>query len=240
MKKILFYTLMLCLSSFALTSCNDDNNELTDAKVTYYPTLEIQGAKFVEVPIGTTYTELGCKGVLRGEDCTSGIVTSGTVDVNTPGLYNINYTYTNEQGYKTSTQRTVAVCDPSITTDISGTYKTTADTYVNLVGIKNNYPIANNTIKITKKASGIFYISDFMGGLWNQTFGNGTACDMSGYIQLLADNSIVMLSSYCSAFDNGADEITNGKYDPTTGKISYEMSYENSYYNHEFFITLQK
>ena len=33
MKKILFYTLMLCLSSFALTSCNDDNDELTDAKV---------------------------------------------------------------------------------------------------------------------------------------------------------------------------------------------------------------
>ena len=217
MKKILFYTLMLCLSSFALTSCNDDNDELTDAKVTYYPTLEIQGAKFVEVPIGTTYTELGCKGTLRGKDCTASIVTSGSVDTNKPGLYSIVYSYTNTEGYITR-----------------------ADTYVNLVGKKNNYPIANNTIKITKKASGIFYISDFMGGLWNQTFGNGTACDMSGYIQLLADNSIVMLSSYCSAFDNGADEITNGKYDPATGKISYEMSYENSYYNHEFFITLQK
>lgn len=58
-----------------------------------------------------------------------------------------------------------------------------------------------------------------MGGLWNQTFGNGTSCDMGGYLQLLADNSIVMLSSYCSAFDNGANEITNGKYDPATGKI---------------------
>lgn len=89
MKKILFYTLMLCLSSFALTSCNDDNDELTDAKVTYYPTLEIQGDEFTLVPIGTAYTELGCKGVVRGEDCTSGIVTSGTVDINTPGLYYI-------------------------------------------------------------------------------------------------------------------------------------------------------
>ena len=85
MKKILFYTLMLCLSSFALTSCNDDNDELTDAKVTYYPILEIQGKKFVEVPIGTTYTELGCKGTLRGEDCTSSIVTTGSVDTNKPG-----------------------------------------------------------------------------------------------------------------------------------------------------------
>lgn len=240
MKKILFYTLMLCLSSFALTSCNDDNDELTDAKVTYYPILEIQGKKFVEVPIGTTYTELGCKGTLRGEDCTSSIVTTGSVDTNKPGLYSIVYSYTNPEGYVTSDTRTVAVCDPTITTDISGTYKTTADSYVNLIGVRNNFPIANNTIKITQKASGIFYISDFMGGLWNQTFGYGTSCDMGGYLQLLADNSIVMLSSYCSAFDNGANEITNGKYDPATGKISYEMSYENSNYNHEFFITLQK
>lgn len=239
MKKILFYTLMLCLSSFALTSCNDDNDELTDAKVTYYPILEIQGKKFVEVPIGATYTELGCKGTLRGEDCTSSIVTTGSVDTNKPGLYSIVYSYTNSEGYVTSDTRTVAVCDPTITTDISGTYKTAADSYVNIIG-KNNVPIAKNTITITRKASGIFYISDFMGGLWNQTFGNGTSCDMGGYIQLLADNSIVMLSSYCPAFDNGANEITNGKYDPATGKISYEMSYENSYYNHEFFITLQK
>lgn len=139
-----------------MTSCNDDNDELTDAKVTYYPTLEIQGAKFVEVPIGTTYTELGCKGTLRGKDCTASIVTSGSVDTNKPGLYSIVYSYTNTEGYITRDTRTVAVCDPSITTDISGTYKTTADTYVNLVGKKNNYPIANNTIKITKKASGIF------------------------------------------------------------------------------------
>lgn len=112
-----------------MTSCNDDNDELTDAKVTYYPILEIQGKKLVEVPIGTPYTELGCKGVLRGEDCTSGIVTSGTVDVNTPGLYYIYYTYTNEQGYKTSAKRTVAVCDPTITTNIAGDYTVQSGTY---------------------------------------------------------------------------------------------------------------
>ena len=157
MKKILFYTLMLCLSSFALTSCNDDNDELTDAKVTYYPTLEIQGAKFVEVPIGTTYTELGCKGVLRGEDCTSGIVTSGTVDVNTPGLYNINYTYTNEQGYKTSTQRTVAVCDPTITTDIAGDYTVQEGTYRSYNN--KNADFKGFSVKITRLAPGLFYIT---------------------------------------------------------------------------------
>lgn len=110
----------------------------------------------MEVPIGTTYTELGCKGTLRGEDCTSSIVTTGSVDTNKPGLYSIVYSYTNSEGYITRDTRTVAVCDPSVTTDISGTYKTTADTYVYLVG-KGNRPIANNTIKITKKLQVFLY-----------------------------------------------------------------------------------
>ena len=46
---------MLCLSSFALTSCNDDNDELTDAKVTYYPTLEIQGDEFTLNPLKSAF-----------------------------------------------------------------------------------------------------------------------------------------------------------------------------------------
>ena len=49
MKKILFYTLMFCLASVGFTSCSDDD-ELTDSKVTYYATLEIQGDEFTLVP----------------------------------------------------------------------------------------------------------------------------------------------------------------------------------------------
>ena len=44
MKKILFYTLLFCLASVGFTSCNDDE-ELTDSKITYYPEMEIQGDK---------------------------------------------------------------------------------------------------------------------------------------------------------------------------------------------------
>lgn len=225
MKKILFYTLMLCLSSFALTSCNDDNDELTDAKVTYYPTLEIQGAKFVEVPIGTTYTELGCKGVLRGEDCTSGIVTSGTVDVNTPGLYNINYTYTNEQGYKKSTQRTVAVCDPTITTDIAGDYTVQEGTYRSYNN--KNADFKGFSVKITRLAPGLFYINDLMAGYYGQGVGYGAQAELTGYLQLMSDNSIKLISSYVSAWGDSANSFENAKYDAATGTISYDMTYNN-------------
>lgn len=223
MKKILFYTLMLCLSSFALTSCNDDNDELTDAKVTYYPTLEIQGDKFTLVPIGTTYTELGCKGVLVGEDCTSDIVTTGSVDANTPGLYYIYYTYTNAQGYKTSVKRTVAVCDPSITTDIAGTYTVQNGSYRDYSGKVSEFK--GYKVRVTKAAPGLFYVSDLMGGYYDQGAGYGENYAMTGYVQLLSDNTIKVLSSHIAGWGDSLDSFENGKYDSETGTITYDAAY---------------
>ena len=86
MKKILFLALMLSMTAVGLTSCSDDE-EFTDSRITYYPVLEIQGDDFVQVPIGTTYTEQGCKATLNGEDYSSKVVTSGTVDASKAGLY---------------------------------------------------------------------------------------------------------------------------------------------------------
>lgn len=223
MKKILFYTLMLCLSSFALTSCNDDNDELTDAKVTYYPTLEIQGDKFTLVPIGTAYTELGCKGTLLGEDCTSDIVTTGSVDANTPGLYYINYPYTNAQGYKTPVKRTVAVCDPSITTDIAGTYTVQNGSYRDYSG--NASEFKGYKVSVTKAAPGLFYVSDLMGGYYDQGAGYGENYAMTGYVQLLSDNTIKVLSSHIAGWGDSLDSFENGKYDSETGTITYDAAY---------------
>lgn len=223
MKKILFYTLLLCLSSFALTSCNDDNDELTDAKVTYYPTMEIQGDEFTLVPIGTNYVEQGCKAVQKGEDVSSQVVTSGTVDTNTAGLYYITYTFTNAQGYQTSAQRTVAVCDPAITTDIAGTYSVQDGSYRDYSGKISDYKGYN--VSITKAAPGLFYVSDLMGGYYDQGMGYGANYAMTGYVQLLNDNTIKVLSSYVAGWGDSLDSFENGKYDSATGIISFDAAY---------------
>lgn len=76
------------------------------------------------MPIGTSYTEQGYKATLNGEDYTSNVKTTGTVDSNQAGLYYITYSATNSDGFTVTATRTVAVCDPAITTDISGTYTT--------------------------------------------------------------------------------------------------------------------
>ena len=223
MKKILFYTLMFCLSSFALTSCNDDNDELTDSKVTYYPTLEIQGDEFTLVPIGTDYVEQGCKAIQKGEDVSSQVVTSGTVDTNTAGLYYIAYTFTNAQGYQTATQRTVAVCDPAIAADLTGTYSVQQGSYRDYSGTIADYKGYN--VSVIKVAPGLFYVSDLMGGFYDQGKGYGSNYAMTGYIQLLSDNTIKVLSSSIAGWGDSLDSLENGKYDPETGTISFDAAY---------------
>ncbi|MGM9708592.1 MAG: BT_2262 family domain-containing protein [Prevotella sp.] len=223
MKKIYLYSLMLCLSMVALTSCNDDNDQMTDSRLTYYPVLEIQGDEFVQVPIGTTYTEQGCKATLNGEDFTSNVKTIGSVDVNQAGLYYITYAATNSDGFTVSATRTVAVCDPTITTDISGIYTTQDGSYRDYGGKITNY--AGYTVRISKAAPGIFYISDFLGGWYEQRAGYGSAYAMTGYFQLLADNSLVQLSSYVAGWGDSADYCEGATYDPETGTISYVIGY---------------
>ena len=225
MKKILFYTLMLCLTSFGFASCGDDD-ELTDSKITYYPTLEIQGDEFTIVPIGTAYTELGCKGILQGEDCTSGIVTSADgdeVDVNRAGLYYIDYSYKNKDGYTQKVTRTVAVCDPTITENFEGNYKVQAGSNRDYDGAVTDFK--GFSVKIEQAAPGIFYVSDLIGGYYDQNAGYGSQYAMTGYIQLFADNSLKLLSSSVAGWGDSADSFENGQYNPETGEISYDLAY---------------
>ena len=52
MKKIYLFGLLLAGVLLGLTSCNDDNDELTDSRLTYYADLQLQGDEFMLVPIG--------------------------------------------------------------------------------------------------------------------------------------------------------------------------------------------
>lgn len=238
MKKILFLALMLSMTAAGFTSCSDDE-EFTDSRITYYPVLEIQGDDFVQVPIGTAYNEQGCKATLNGEDYSSNVVTSGTVDASKAGLYYITYTATNADGFSVSATRTVAVCDPTIATDMSGTYTLQAGSHRDSHkddGSVVTTAFSGYTVKVTKAAPGIFYVSDMMGGYYDQKAGYGSNYAMTGYFQLLADNSLVLLSSSVAGWGDSATGFKDGKYDPATGEISYVVNYATSM---DFVITLK-
>ena len=238
MKKIFIYGLMLGMSAFGLTSCSDDY-EKTDSRLTYYVNLEMQGDEFVQVPIGTAYTDAGCKATMNGADATSRIVTTGldAIDVNTAGLYTVTYSAINDDGFPASVSRTVAVCDPTITASIAGTWTTQTGTQRihATVGIT---PFPDFSIKITKAAPGIFYVTDIFAGYYDQRAGYGSSYACRGYLQLLADNSLVCLSNGVAGWGDELDEGTFvGSYDPATETLTWQCDYAGSM---TFYITLNK
>ena len=48
---------------------------------------------------------------------------------------------------------------------------------------------------------------------------------MTGYVQLLSDNTIKLLSSHVENWGDSLDSFENGKYDPATGEISFDAAY---------------
>ena len=238
MKKI-FLSLMLGMSLFSLTSCNDSKDELTDSRLTYYVKLDMQGDAFVQVPIGSTYTDAGCTATMNGEDATSRIITTGldAIDTNTAGLYTVTYSAVNNDGFPASVKRTVAVCDPTITTDISGTWTTQAGTY-RLYKDASNTPFAGYTCKIQKAAPGIFSVSDFFAGYYDQRAGYGSSYACKGYLQLQADGTLVCLSNGVSGWGDALTPGTfEGSYDAATETIKWQCDYASSM---TFYITLNK
>jgi len=239
MKKVFLYSMMLCMSAIGFTSCNDDEDQLTDSRLTYYVNLELQGDAFVQVPIGTSYTDAGCTATMNGQDATSRIVTSGldAIDVNTAGLYTVTYSAVNDDGFPASITRTVAVCDPTITTDLSGTWTTQTGTQRIYKGTTVT-PFAGYSIKITKAAPGIFYVTDFFAGYYDQRAGYGSSYACKGYLQLLADNNLVCLSNGVAGWGDSLDEGTfSGTYDPATETLQWQEDYAGSM---TFYITLNK
>ena len=80
-------------------------------------------------------------------------------------------------------------------------------------------------MKIKKAAPGIFKVSDFFGGYYDQRAGYGSSYAMGGYFQLLADNSLVQLSSYVPGWGDSTDYCEDAVYDAASGTISFRVGY---------------
>lgn len=224
MKKTFLFSLMLGMAAIGLTSCNDDNDELTDSVLTYYVNLELQGDDFVQVPIGTAFIDPGCTATMNGQDVSSRIVISGLdeIDVNTAGLYTVTYSAVNDDGFSAEVSRTVAVCDPSITADISGTWVVQAGSHRLYNGAQT--PYSDYTVRIRKDAPGIFYVSDFLAGWYDQRAGYGSSYACNGYVQLLADGTLLCLSSFVPGWADSLEDF-EGQYDEATNTIVWDATY---------------
>ena len=244
MKKIFLYATALLLSSVAFTSCNDDNDELTDSRLTNYVVLEMQGDDFVIVPLGSTYTDAGCKATMGGEDAASRLVVDNEVDVNKVGFYTVTYSAKNDDGFAISTSRTVCVYDPNASNDISGVYDVDMNASIYLNNGKTYADRAayyGNTSQVSgitfeQFLPGIFYCNDLFGGWYWQIRGYGEGYAMTGYISVDEEGNIELLDSYTPKWADSLDYIDEATYDPDTKTISYSLGYAGQIYMAPVFV----
>lgn len=243
MKKLYIFamTLFVAAMGIAFTSCNDDKDQLTDSRITYYVTLEMLGDDFIAIPKGSTFDDPGCKVIMAGEDATDRLVVEGLdeLDENTVGFYPITYSAANDDGFASSVSRTVCVYDPNAALDISGVYDADMEASIYLNNGKTYADRAayyGKTEKVTgitfeQFLPGIFYCSDLFGGWYSQIRGYGSGYNMGGYISVDDEGNVQLLDSYTPTWGDSLDYLDDGAfYDRGTQTISYSLSYAGQIY----------
>lgn len=234
MKKLL-YILLISLTGF-LSSCEDESS-YDDSKVTYYVNFDMKGEQTTLVTVGSSYTDEGVVATEGETDITSSVVKTGTVDPTKVGVYYISYSATNVDGYSSSVTRTVIVYDPTITTDISGTYKVASGSYRYWLSSGAKVSFSGYDVALTYVAPGIFEASDYFGGYYDKRAGYGSTYAMKGFLKLNSDNTLEALSGTVAGWGDSFKSFDNAKYDPASGSVYWEVAYAGAMV---FYITLTK
>ncbi len=221
---------MLCSTVFAFTSCNDDEDQLTDTRVTHYATIELLGDEFIKMNLGDPWVEPGYTATEGSEDITSKVKVTGTVDTSTPGYYELNYSAMNKDNFSASVSRTVMVINPN---GLASAYFGESQ-----YGSRHYY---DAPITIYDNGNGTYTIDDLAGGFYcyGRYLGYEPTYDfhLEAVIKLNADNTIELVSC------NGGDwywgdpiSITSGTYDPATGKVTLVEEFSGT----PMYVTLTK
>lgn len=222
MKKNILFAMMLALAAPVLTSCSDDESE-GKSRITYYAVLEMNGDAYMTIPVGSSFTDPGCKATMGGEDVTDQILTTGSVDASKLGFYKLEYSVVNADGFPASATRTVAVVDP---VHFASTYFGESE-----YGSRHFY---NAPINIKDNGDGTYTIDDILGGFY--CYGRYPGYDAYGYdffldavIKLNADNSIDLVNYGKWYWGDDVPEFLNGSYDPATGTVSLNMDFDGAF-----------
>ena len=130
MKKVLIFSF---LALAFLASCTEKdiiqtNDQVGISKITYYPILTLTGSLYATVASGSSFTDPGVSADAGGASVP--VVTTGTVNTSTAGVYILTYTATNKDGFSASAMRFVVVYSTDNTAtanDFSGNYARTSN-----------------------------------------------------------------------------------------------------------------
>lgn len=162
MKKNLFYIMLLLLtSSVTFTSCDDDSTAGVTS-ITYYPVLSLNGDATLHVDKGSAFVDPGCAAEMNGEDISSSVVVSGSVNTAKSGIYTLTYSASNDDGFSASVSRRVIVTDPNDAHE--GLFVSDAANSVrDYNGAQTKFG-GSYEVVITNNDDGTYHVTDLLGG----------------------------------------------------------------------------
>ena len=190
MKKIL-YSLIVCAGVLTFAACDDSVED--NSRLTYLVDLQVEKAT-IEHQVNTEFTAPKFTATENGVDVSAKVTVKGLDKVNEDkiGIYPISYSVANSDGYLSTAKQTVYVVNAEADTDISGDYTIAIDdrsphcigSYCKksdgtIEPFSTAYPLT-----VTKVATGIFTISDMLGGWMNLKEGKGTDFALSANYSL--------------------------------------------------------
>lgn len=207
-----------------LFSCDKETENLS--RPTYYVAFEILGDNPAIVQVGEPYVDAGAIATIRGNNVSNMDIVSNVV-YDEMGLYKVEYSSTNADGLKSRAIRDVIVCNPSVTTDLSGTWDVNRDgtSFWASGALNRYYGGPGYTVTISRVAPGFFFISDYLAGFWNVNQGRGPIAVIFGYFALNEDKSIDALSSNSNYFAPDLLNFKDGLYDDSDGNVN-SITYE--------------
>ena len=234
MKKNIFFIVALALLTFGFTACEKQSAGLTS--ITYYAEITMEGDSYMVIAKGSQFVDPGVSATMAGQDVTSRLTITSDVDTSTSGIYHVNYTMVNDDGFESSATRTVVVLD--LSDPIEGFWRVDqANSYrIYDGGAPGAYKGAFEFL-ILKDPRGIYYVEDLMAGWYAQGAGYGSNYAMKAYVSIAEDGAISLLASSVPGWGDEADGLSDGLYDAATNTISYVLYYAEVI---EFHVTINK
>ena len=209
------------MAALGFTSCNDDSDDHTDKRITYYPTVTLEGDDYIIVDKGTPFVDPGYSAELQGEDATSRVVVDSNVDTNKSGVYSITYSLSNADGFSATESRTIVVLDAN--DPVEGFYYTTDDAYRDYNGTITKYG-SSYEVLVIGNGDGTYSVDDLMAGWYAQRAGYGSKYAMQAEIKIAEDGTMSLIDSYVPGWGDRADAF-EGTYDANTGTFEYVLAY---------------
>ncbi len=230
MKKQLTILAAIAALGLGTTSCDKDTEGVTG--ITYYPVITLDGYTYMNWEAGVPFVDPGYKGEMEGEDITADVEVSTSMNLSNPqpGVYTINYSAVNSDGFSASATRYVCVC--SDLDSAEGYYMVQANSY--RVGSATTAYGAQYPVYLLWDED-CYYCSDFLGGWYQYRAGYGSSYAAQGYLEI-DGSDINMIYSYVAGWGDSVDALSDATYDEATGTIHWDASYAGM----EFVVTMIK